>query len=801
MSSLVRPVLLPALALLMAVVLAACGGAQARYAAHMARGKHYMEQGKLDKASVEFRNALQIEPKAADALFATGQVAERLGDLRGAFGAYEAVLGVQPDFVPAQVSIASYYVMAGLPDRALKFIEPELAKHPDSAALLVLRGAARLALKDPAGARKDAERTLQLDPGNARAVGLLAGLDRAAGDIPAAIALTGDAVRHAPQSVELRELFVSLYFDSGKTEEGRAQLRKLIELQPQVLRYREELALSLVREHQTDSAQHVLEEAVRAMPDSDQAKLSLADFISSQRSSAEGEKTLRDFIARAPDDYALRLGLGALQTQRGATAEALSTYAEVAHLDGDRPDGLTALDRMASIETARGDREAAGKLVSEILRANPADTEALSLRGLMEAEQNNALAAITDLRAVLREHPEATPVRLTLARVYIANGQVSLAEEALRQAMETSPSDVGPRVELAALLAGTRRPDEAVSLLEASQKLAPNDVSLREALVRAYLAKGDLATARRTAEDIETLRPKSPNGYYLAGLVAQADKRLEDGERDFQRALDLQPKALDALIALARVKVARGHVDQAIALVQTASGNEPGNPLPLNLLADLYGQAGDRAHAEQTLDRVIGLAPHWALPYRELAQLRLRANDRAGALSAYELGVKGVPGDLQLGTELAALYERQGRFDDAIARLEDLHRLYPNQSGIASGLAMLLVTYRTDQRSLDLARDLTASFTSSDDPNLLDSCGWATFKRGDYAEALPILERAARRSPDSKEILYHVAMAELRAGQRDRARTNLESALSGSAAFVGAEDARSVLASLKSSAG
>jgi hypothetical protein len=40
-------------------------------------------------------------------------------------------------------------------------------------------------------------------------------------------------------------------------------------------------------------------------------------------------------------------------------------------------------------------------------------------------------------------------------------------------------------------------------------------------------------------------------------------------------------------------------------------------------------------------------------------------------------------------------------------------------------------------------------------------------------------------------------MAELKAGQRDKARTNLETALSGSASFAGSEEARAALDSLR----
>jgi tetratricopeptide (TPR) repeat protein len=152
--------------------------------------------------------------------------------------------------------------------------------------------------------------------------------------------------------------------------------------------------------------------------------------------------------------------------------------------------------------------------------------------------------------------------------------------------------------------------------------------------------------------------------------------------------------------------------------------------------------------------------------------------------------------------EAAEFLEKQSNVDAAITGYEALytgnHRV---QQLAANNLAMLLVTYKTDHASLDRARDLTSAFTSSDNGSLLDTSGWVRFKRGEYREALPILERASARAPDSKVIRYHLAMAELQLGLRDRARSNLEAALAGAAQFMGSEEARTVLASLSSRSG
>jgi len=793
-----RPVLLT---LLVLGALSACGGPQARYASHLERGKRYLAAGDLARAGLEFRNALQIQPKGADALALDAQLTERSGNFRAALSLYRAALDVEPDLVPARAGLASIYVAGGMPAKALALLEPGLAKSPNSVDLLVARAAARTALNDLSGARADAQRCLQLDPTNGRAVALLAGLYRSAKEFPAAIALVSNAVTHTPGSVELREILAQLYFDTRNTGDGEQQLRKLIELRPHDSVYRDQLARALVYEHRIDAAQRVMEEAVQADPRSMQAKIALSDFVSAQRSAAAGEKILRDFLAREPANEDLRLGLGQLLLQHGKAAEALQTYGEVAAREGDQPRGLVARDRMAELEASLGRDADAEKILAEVLKYNPQDDDALAVRGRLSAQHDDPEAAIADLRAVLRDHPDATAIRETLARVYLADGQIGLAVEALRNIVDSSPGDIPARIELAAVLARSNRADEAVSLLEAAVKAAPTDARARQALVRAYMAKGDLTAAQSAAEALKAQWPADGEGHYLAGLVAKAQKRLSVSESELRQALALNPHALDALMALTSVELARGETEQAYKDVQSAMAADPKDPLPANLLGELYLAKGDLAGAERAFVHVTQLAPRWGVAYRDLAHARLAGHDTAGAIGAYQAGLREAPGDVLLGAELAALYEHEGRTGDAIAELDDVHRLNPRDQRIAASLAMLLVSYRSDARSLDRARDLTAALAASNDPVVLDSAGWVQFKRGEFAAAAAALQKAEQRAPNAKEIRYHLAMAELRIGERDRARSDLEAALSGTHRFVGDDNARTTLASLKNSAG
>jgi Flp pilus assembly protein TadD len=258
---------------------------------------------------------------------------------------------------------------------------------------------------------------------------------------------------------------------------------------------------------------------------------------------------------------------------------------------------------------------------------------------------------------------------------------------------------------------------------------------------------------------------------------------------------------MDALAALTRVEMSTGKRERALARVESAVAANPQNAVARNLLGEMQMSARNFTAAVPPLTEATKIAPAWWLPYRNLAVVRLATKDVPGAIAAYEAGIGATKREPLLVADLAALYEHEGRAEDAIKTYQALHDQNPRLDVAANNLAMLLVTYRKDRPSLDRARTLTEPFAESKSGALLDTHGWVMFKLGQYGEALSVLERAAGQAPDSKVIRYHLAMAQLKSGQRDKARGNLETALAGTANFAGVDEARTTLASLGGRAG
>ena len=96
---------------------------------------------------------------------------------------------------------------------------------------------------------------------------------------------------------------------------------------------------------------------------------------------------------------------------------------------------------------------------------------------------------------------------------------------------------------------------------------------------------------------------------------------------------------------------------------------------------------------------------------------------------------------------------------------------------IANNLASLLVTYRTDDESLERAFAVGRRLRDTTIPPFQDTYGWLLFRRGEAEEALKYLEPAANALSEDPIVIYHLGKTYVALGRDEEALRAFEVAL------------------------
>lgn len=269
--------------------------------------------------------------------------------------------------------------------------------------------------------------------------------------------------------------------------------------------------------------------------------------------------------------------------------------------------------RLAELTAEQGDTGPARMLVSELLRRDPSDRDALrSLARIeeMSSDVSAVAAALERLAPLEDEAARLVPIALRLSEVATAIG----------------------------------RPGIAKSALDRAAQLAPTDVAVRAALKSTYLALGDVATL---AELIASESRTSLDGSVAhAGLVEAAELLLRD-EAHAASAIDLceearalKPGDLDGELVLVDAYGASGRVEEAIALAESLIASFKGRR-SRELGRAYYGlykaknREGNLSDALAALSKAFENDPQNARMARELGELAVDLDDAEVAQRAF----------------------------------------------------------------------------------------------------------------------------------------------------------------------
>ena len=475
--------------------------------------------------------------------------------------------------------------------------------------------------------------------------------------------------------------------------------------------------------------------------------------------------------ARATRDVEVTARAARLAQYLHADAEALEAaqlWVELA------PDDVEARFTLASLlAKAQRPQEALPHMVKVMEAGARANFAAIAASAIeLPAEAQQQLLQQIDVAAAA--HPDNTELMTGKALLLQQLGRRDEALTLIRQVLEKVPDDTHAIIVEARLLQEMGRHDEAFARLSQMVEQYPYNRRLRLQYAR-LLTESDLAKAQ---EQFETLVQQSPGDGDLRlslALVCRERGDLDAASGHFNALLTRGQHADAAHYYLGQIAEQRGDRSDAIEQYEQVTPSEEFLPA-LGRSIDLRLKGGDIEGLHKHLSNLRNSYPDQAV------RLYLLESELLMQRADYERGDKLLSEALQRNPGQPNLLYARSMFSEKRRDLplleKDLREIIatdPNNAVAlnALGYSLLNMSNRHGEAYTLIQR---AHQLKPDDPAVLDSLGWAEYRRGNLTEARQLLERAYRDYPD-QEVAAHLGEVLYRLGAKAEARALLQKAL------------------------
>lgn len=267
--------------------------------------------------------------------------------------------------------------------------------------------------------------------------------------------------------------------------------------------------------------------------------------------------------------------------------------------------------------------------------------------------------------------------------------------------------------------------------------------------ILASLDAGNVTAAEQDCRNLETLFPNHAEVHFLFALIHLRKREYDLASRRAGRALAMSPGNPGYLELDARIRLAMGHNDLALASYDAALRSQP-DFLPAMLgKADLLVQLGRFAEAIPVYDSLLLRHPR----HHEAFHNRGFALERSGRLHAavgnYTRSILLRRNNPQALNNRGNAYFSLGMHERAVADYERAISLNPDYVTAYNNMANALVTLKRCDEAIQLLRkalELEPGYTAAQ-----NNMAYALQKAGEYGIALDYLDRAVAADPGYAE--------------------------------------------------
>ena len=760
-------VLRPAALFAILVFLSACSlSPSGRKQKYLSSGEQYFDSGKYSEASIQFVNAIKLDPNDADAHYRLGRTYVKIADWPHAYEEFKRVLELQPDNYAAHFDLAKLLIASGTLNLAQEETDLFLKKQPNDARGYFLAGSLLAAQANFPQAIAEMQKAIALNPSDWNSYFNLALMQMKNNQPDLAEASFKKAIEVNPKASDPYSMLGNFYQFRGQFGDAEREFNAAIQTDPQNPELRSAVARLYIAEGKKDQAEEFLKQVKRDFPANSAGYRMLGDFYFTN-----GD------IVRATAEYA------SLFEAHPKDAEVENNYIQLLILS-NRLDEARALN-------------------DSLLKKSPNDDKALLYSGQIQIRDGHASNALATLQKLVKNDPKNAAAHDQLGFAFQQLTDEESAEREWREAVRLHPELTDAQRALALL---AMRKGDMTTLEQASTQLinlqpkAPEGYSLRAI---SEINRKQFSAAEADIHQAITAAPQSQLGYVEMGNLRLMQQRYADAASAYQQALDRDANSIDALRGLMNTSIAQNQADKAVALAETQIAKSPNNGDFYDLLGTtLFRNKHDLTAAESAFSKSAQLNPKNPDALIKLGQVQAAEGKVDEAISTYRQSAQDHPREISFYILLGDLYQSKQDWTGAQNSYQKALEVKPENPTASGKLAYVLLQ---SGQNLDVALSLaqTARRGLPESESVVDTLGWVYYQKGAYQSAINYFQEALKlerdsKSPDDPHVHYHLGMAYMKTGQSALARQQLQQALRMDSNSADAAEAKKQLAQLKS---
>jgi tetratricopeptide (TPR) repeat protein len=326
-----------------------------------------------------------------------------------------------------------------------------------------------------------------------------------------------------------------------------------------------------------------------------------------------------------------------------------------------------------------------GALSQTTLPVNPvpAASEDEGLKALDRQDFQQAFQIFTKLTA---DDPKDYGAWFNLALAEAALQKYDLAIAHLQKTLELKPGLYEAELNLGLAYLRTRQLSEAEPHFEAAVRLKPNELRAQMYLADNQLALGKNDEAAKSYRDVLNMNPKSARAELGLAQSLLHSGALDQAAEHYRQAAALEPKLNSYQVELAAAYVEAKRPTEAIAILKQS----PDSPGAARQLGELYLAANQPQLAVEQFELAVKQSPSLG-NQMALATAYIKNNQEDLAAPILEKSLAANPNDYDVQMALARIWRDKHDYRKAIDRFYVAAKLKPNDPVVWSEIASACV--------------------------------------------------------------------------------------------------------------